>query len=185
MEIHSNERWKLGYFTKTWCLEMSDLQYRKKLVSNLIDYKMRPLDKYFLMIPDEKLNFKPTEDAMTVAELGIHIYQCVLVNASVIEKGDFTKEDLNELGLDQKKISSTKEIVEYGEKIKAYMRKVLEKITEEDLETEVTYTCWGGFKANVGFALEVIIEETVHHRGQLCVYLRMLGLTPSSIYDYS
>ncbi|MHA2363214.1 MAG: DinB family protein [Candidatus Hodarchaeales archaeon] len=146
---------------------------------------MRPLDKALTMIPNEKLNFKPTDDSMTISDLGSHIYRGTLALTGGALTGEFTNDDFRIIPFDQEKVSSTKEIVEFGQKVKEYIRNSLEKLTEEDLDKEVTFTCWGGFKVTANHALETIIEETIHHRGQLCVYLRMMGIKPPQIYDYS
>ena len=56
---------------------------------------------------------------------------------------------------------------------------------EEDMDRKVSYNCWGGAKIGGLEFLATILEETIHHRGQLCLYLRMMGIKPPFIYDFS
>jgi hypothetical protein len=44
-----------------------------------IKMAMKTLDKAILLIPDDKLDYKPTEETMTAADLAIHIYTVSLV----------------------------------------------------------------------------------------------------------
>jgi uncharacterized damage-inducible protein DinB len=54
------------------------------------------------------------------------------------------------------------------------------------MNQEIVYNCWGGGTKIGGFeSLATILEETIHHRGQLCLYLRMMGIKPPFIYDFS
>ena len=164
---------------------MSEFRYITQSLVHVIENQLKPFDKALLLVPDDKLNFKPAEDTMTIADLGVHVYQCLLVNAGAIQKGDFTKADYEIIPFDTDNIKSTTEIVEYGKKVKEYFLKVLEELTEEDLHKEITYSCWGGFKTKGHIALNIVTQEVHHHRGQLCVYLRILGIQPPHIYDYT
>lgn len=58
-------------------------------------------------------------------------------------------------------------------------------MTEEKMEKQVSYNCWGGLKIGGYESLATILEESIHHRGQLCLYLRMMGIKPPFIYDFS
>ncbi len=146
---------------------------------------MKILDKAIKLVPDDKLQWKPFDDAMTAAELGIHIYMCSLVYTAGTLKGEFSESDYSIIPFNPENIKSASEIVEYGEKVKNYMRETLPKLTEDDMEKEITYKCWGGVKIPGFASMATILEEVIHHRGQLCLYLRMLGIKPPFIYDFS
>ena len=150
-----------------------------------LNMAMKTLDKAILLIPDDKLNFKPCDDAMTAADLGIHVYQGSLVLTAGTLKGEFNNEDYGMIPFDSKEVKSSKEIVEYGEKVKSFIRDSVDKLVEEDMEKQISYNCWGGVKIGGFESLATILEETIHHRGQLCLYLRMMGIKPPFIYDFS
>ncbi|MFX1515528.1 MAG: DinB family protein [Promethearchaeota archaeon] len=164
---------------------MSQLKYITQSLVHVIENHLKPFDKALLLVPDDKLHFKPAENTMTISELGIHVYQCILVNAGAIKQGDFTKDDYDIIPFDTENIISATEIVEYGKKVKEHFLNVIDELTEEDLDKEITYSCWGGFKAKGNIALNIVSQEVCHHRGQLCVYLRILRIQPPHIYDYS
>lgn len=164
---------------------MSKLENVKGQLNYALNMAMKPLDKAILLIPDNKLNFKPFDDAMTAAELGIHIYMCALVYTAGTIHGKFDTEDYEIIPFDSKAITSAQEIVEYGENVKQYIRESIEKMTEADMEKQVTYNCWGGAKIGGFESLATILEEIIHHRGQLCLYLRMMGIKPPFIYNFS
>jgi len=146
---------------------------------------MKVLDKAIILIPDDKLNWKLFEDAMTAADLGIHIYACSLVYTAGTLKGEFSDADYAIIPFDSKNVKSATEIVEYGEKVKNYIKETLPKLTEADMDKKVTYNCWGSVKIGGFESLSTIFEEVIHHRGQLCIHLRMLGIKPPFIYDFS
>lgn len=164
---------------------MSEVKILKRRILDVLDNRIKPFEKGLLLVPDEKLGFKPAFDALSIKELALHVYQCILVVAGAVKKGDFTEEDYNLIPIDISEISSAKELVEYGKRVKAYTKEVIINLTEEDLNKRVKFSCWGGITEKIGLAVETIPEELFHHRGQLCTYLRMMEIQPPSIYDYT
>ncbi|MFX0015286.1 MAG: DinB family protein [Promethearchaeota archaeon] len=162
---------------------MSKLESAKQQLDYTLNHAMKTLDKAILLIPDDKLNWKPAEDAKSAGELGIHVYMGTLAHFAGALKGEFSDEDFSMIPFDSEKVKSASEIVEYGEKVKSYVRENLPALTDADMEKIVTYHCWDGFKFGSYESLVCNLEETIHHRGQLCTYLRMLGIKPPFIYD--
>ncbi|MFX0113502.1 MAG: DinB family protein [Candidatus Hodarchaeota archaeon] len=162
---------------------MSKLATVQQQMDYTLNHAMKTLDKAIALIPDDKLTWKPVEDAMSAAELGIHVYMCALTYTAGTLKGEFTNADYAIIPFDPKTVKSAAEIVEYGGKVKTYIEETLAKLTEADMDKEIIYSCWGGVKIGGFASLATILEETVHHRGQLCLYLRMLGIKPPFIYD--
>ncbi|MHA1967615.1 MAG: DinB family protein [Candidatus Hodarchaeales archaeon] len=164
---------------------MQKLENAKGQLNYTINMAMKTLDKAILLIPDDKLKYKPSDDVMEAAELGIHIYMCSLVYTAGTLNGKFDNEDYSIIPFDPKTITSAREIVEYGKKVKQYIWDSLDKMSEDDMNRKVSYNCWGGAKIGGFESLATILEETIHHRGQLCLYLRMMGIKPPFIYDFS
>jgi len=154
-------------------------------MTDLLEKRMKILDKALLMVPDDKLAFKPADDTMTAAELGIHVYESALVVAGAVEKGDFTRDDLQMIPFDKSSVQTAQDIVDYGNKVKEHVKKVMEGLTEETMSREISFSIWGDFTAKAGPAMLTTSEEVIHHRGQLCTYLRIMGIKPPFIYDYS
>lgn len=147
---------------------------------------MKTLDKEILLVPDDKLDYKPIEDTMTAAELAYHIYSVCLAYTVGTVKGEFKDEDYAIIPFKLENIKTAADIVEYGKKVKAYITDAIEtKISETDMDKKITYTSWGGLQFDGFESLSTILEEVIHHRGQLCLYLRMMGIRPHFIYDFS
>ncbi|MFX0063463.1 MAG: DinB family protein [Candidatus Hermodarchaeota archaeon] len=163
---------------------MSQLENIKQQLNYALNFAMKTLDKAILRIPDDKLDFKPIDTLMSIGELASHIYMCALVYTAGTLKGDFTDNDYSIIPFDYKNVKSAAEIIEYGKKVKAYIQETLEKFTEADMQKEV-YNPWGGVKIPGFASMSTILEEVIHHRGQICVYLRLLGIEPPFIYDFS
>lgn len=179
-----------GYYTKfkgtlSELMKMSKLGNIKGQLNYALNMAMKPLDKAILLIPDDKLDWKPFDDAMSASDLAIHIYSCALVYTAGTMKGTFSETDYGIIPFESKGVKSASEIVEYGEKVKNYIRETLTKLTETDMDKKVKYNCWGGVEIGGFESLSTILEEVIHHRGQLCLYLRMLGIKPPFIYDFS
>ncbi|MFX0173727.1 MAG: DinB family protein [Candidatus Hodarchaeota archaeon] len=164
---------------------MFRLESIQQQLNYALNFAMKPLDKAILLIPDDKLDWKPVEDTMTTADLVIHIYMCSLVYMAGTMKGEFSNDDYSIIPFDSKNVNSASEIVDYGEKVKNYIKENISKLTESDMEKRITYSCWGGVKIGGFESLATILEEVIHHRGQLCLYLRMNGIKPPFIYDFS
>ncbi|MHA2226559.1 MAG: DinB family protein [Candidatus Hodarchaeales archaeon] len=164
---------------------MSKLENVKGSMNYTLNMAMTTLDKAIKLIPDDKLSWKPVDDAMTALDLATHIYMCSLVYTAGTEKGEFSNSDYGIIPFDPKVVKSASEIIEYGEKVKNYIRETLPKLTEEDMNKKVKYNCWGGVQMGGFESLSTILEEVIHHRGQLCLYLRMLRIKPPFIYDFN
>lgn len=162
---------------------MSKLESAKQQIDYALNHAMKTLDKAILLIPDDKLDWKPIDDAKSAGELGIHVYMGTLAHFAGALQGEFSDDDFSIIPFDPEKVKSASEIVEYGEKVKSYIKDNFPKLTEEDMEKIVTYHCWDGFKYGTFESIVCILEETIHHRGQLCSYLRTLEIKPPFIYD--
>lgn len=165
---------------------MSKLEIALHQLDYTLNHAMKTLDKAILLIPDDKLDWKPAEDAISAGELGIHVYMGTLAHFVGALWGSFSDEDFSIIPFDPKKdVKTASDIVKYGGKVKAYIKDKLHILTEDDMNKIVTFHCWGDFKFGSYESLVCNLEETIHHRGQLCAYLRMLGIKPPFIYDLS
>ncbi|MHA1226077.1 MAG: DinB family protein [Candidatus Hodarchaeales archaeon] len=165
---------------------MSKIEQVKNSTDYAINNALKTFEKALKMVPEDKLDFKPADSALSIKDLATHVYMVTFVYTAGTIKGEFTNDDYSIIPFDAEKIDSMQEILDYGEKVKAYVRDALkDKLKEEHLEREVIYKNWGGFKLSGFASMMTILEEIIHHRGQLCVYLRILGLKPPFIYDFS
>ncbi|MHA2367138.1 MAG: DinB family protein [Candidatus Hodarchaeales archaeon] len=151
----------------------------------------KTLDEAIALIPDDQLSFKPEAklEVMSISKLAHHAYNMALMYSRGTEKGTFTDEDFDYIPFDLGKVKSAQEILDYGNKVKEYIKTILPKLTSEDMEKLIKYNFpklgWGSWKIPGFAAMSTILEEFIHHRGQISVYLRILGIKPPFIYDVS
>lgn len=169
---------------------MSKLENITALMNYVLNHAMKTLDQSIALIPDNQLIFKPEAklEVMPLADLAYHIYNMAYMNMKGSLEGKFTdEEDFGDFLLDWRTFNSSEEILAYGNKVKAFMRENLPKLTEEDLERKITYSFpqlrWPTFEITGFNSLATIHEEVVHHRAQIALYLRIMGIKPPFIYD--
>jgi len=132
-------------------------------------------------IPADKLTWKPHEKSMTLGRLGMHIAELPnWIKSTVETEGfDFAKSAYKPLVPDTKE-----QILEQFERSLTTGVETLSKVTEDELR--VTWKATRG--EQVVFALPRSgmirnnLSHIIHHRGQLSVYLRLLGVPLPNLY---
>jgi uncharacterized damage-inducible protein DinB len=136
----------------------------------------------------EDIEYRPCGDqkSYSLGELVSHMYEMIFAYSKAVEKGSLENEDFQQIPSPEKN-PTLENIKGYMQNVKNHFTNVLKNLTSEQLEEQVKFTCWHGFKLSGMQALMTIQEEVVHHRGQLTLYLRLLGyeLPIGFIYDYS
>lgn len=120
--------------------------------------------------PNDKYDWKTCDSAMTLGGLLNHLYQAEagIVNAALT--GQFSRESAPPAQ------NSTDELVAAFDKSHEELVAKVAALTPEALDEEIMPF---GEKAGAmtrGALLNVMLEHEIHHRGQLYVYLRMLGV---------
>ena len=160
---------------------MSKLEIVRHKTEHLLDRALVVLDKAVMMIPDDQLLFQPTPENMTAKQLASHIYQTVYVLTRTTSLGEFRLSHLGGIPFDLDKVTTAAHIVEYGASVKRYVGEAVADFREEDLERVVN----AEWKMTGFDAMNTAFEESIHHRGQVQLYLRLMGLEPPYLYDYS
>lgn len=133
-------------------------------------------------IPDDKLDWRPTSEVRTVKELVAHIYECERVFARGAKKGSLEEADFAQEGERVKALNTVQDLINYGQEAHQEAMEIAADLTEEDMRK--TVKCfWGDMQPFILFSSAY--DEHWHHRGQLYVYLRLLGIEPPNLYDYS
>ena len=168
----------------------------KAMYDYTLEKVMKVLDKGAALIPDEHLQYKASEKTRSVSSLYVHIYQMAYMCTVGAVNGKFTHEDFNKIAIDPSSISDTKELLGYGEKIKPLVREYKDKIMPEMLDKTINFDFsnapkdhlahgWGNFSVPATACFYTVNEEAIHHRGQIFLILRILGIPPPFIYDTS
>ena len=169
---------------------MSRITTVRELCYNAINQWLLVVDKAILKIPANQLAFKPTNESRTAAELATHIYRAAYMLTRVVATGVFHERDFQHLPFDPNTAHTPEAIVNYGAHVKQYMRDTLPTITKADLDKTVWYRDFTSHGipdwSRTGWeSLTTLLEEILHHRGQLFTYLRLMGIHPPHLYDYT
>ena len=140
--------------------------------------------KMLSRVPDDKFSWKPHEKSMTIKQLATHIAELpgwvtITLNTSEL---DFSKEPYDPLD-----VNSTAEVLVYFDKTLAEGTARLAQATEDDLLPN--WTMRNGEEIysvrTKGEIIRMAFCQTVHHRAQLGVFLRLLDIPIPGSYGPS
>lgn len=132
------------------------------------------LEELLEPIYDEHIDFKPWDGAMTFGELALHVAGWNDVFVSMVKTEKFAPPDIPEC----KTMSDVRKAVkDFTEKTKA----TYESLTDADLETQnsSSHPKLQGPKKKY---LTAMYDHEIHHKGQLYVYTRMVGVKEVSFF---
>ncbi len=116
--------------------------------------------------PDDKLDFWPSPNMKTVAEQIEHLAHNL----------EYVIEPIARLYDHSAETSQSGEPVPRLKRAVARVNAVLAAVPEDDWQREASYP--DGFTMTILKAALVMLEHDAHHRGQLIVGLRILGIEP-------
>jgi uncharacterized damage-inducible protein DinB len=149
------------------------------------DAEMATTRRCLERVPENRLDYKPDPKSMSLGRLAGHVAEMpswgsVTVNSDALDfaKGEFTPMDM----------TSRAQILAAFDKIVADSRAALASATDERLmgpwslkNGETTLMTM----PRIGVIRTFVMNHTIHHRGQLSVYLRSVGALVPSIYGPS
>lgn len=148
---------------------MSDLL---RYIDNVRERTMRVA----AIVPPEKLEWTYAPGKFTIGDLLRHL--------AAIERWMFAE---NALRRPSRYPGHGRELADGHEAVLAYMREmhaqameIFGSLSEDDLESKTTTP--GGGEIRVGKWLRSMTEHEAHHRGQLYLYLGMLGVATPPLY---
>lgn len=140
--------------------------------------------KFLSIVPEDKFDWQPHEKSMTLLQLANHVAELpgwITLTLNTDEL-DFAKSEYNPV-----KVSNKKELLEYFEKGLAEAKERLAKSSEEELEQPWAMRT-GDTIHSSGSKYDftrIIYCQTVHHRAQLGVFLRLLDVPIPGSYGPS
>lgn len=131
--------------------------------------------------PEEKLDWRPAEGARSPREIVEHIYGAGAAHSAAVLKGELAKADYD-AAEDAPKQGPAAELIAWADAKFAALDRDARAATEEQLAAPVK-TFYGEFSGRqmLGFNY----DEHWHHRGQLTVYLRLLGVPVPFVYEFA
>jgi uncharacterized damage-inducible protein DinB len=130
-------------------------------------------------IPLDKGDYKPNEVSMSALGMAWHIVMAENRFIDAVLNGGF---DLSPYPMPESIKNSQDLIAMYTEGFESRVAK-LEKLSNEQLLKIVDFR--GAFQLPAVMYLGFILHHSVHHRGQLSMYLRPMGAKVPSIYGES
>lgn len=140
--------------------------------------------KMLQLIPTEQFEYKPHEKSMKMETLAVHIAEI----PAWVKMGLHTSElDFAKMDYKPTEVKNTSDLLSLFEKSLEEGKAALQNASEEDLLPSWTMRS-GEQIFNVMTKYEVIrhaIAQTIHHRAQLGVYLRLLNIPIPGSYGPS
>jgi uncharacterized damage-inducible protein DinB len=130
-------------------------------------------------IPLDQSGYRPDEISKTALDLAWHIASAEMRFMNAVEAGEF---DLSPMPRPDSIKNSADLLVWYDENFNSHFEK-LTKLSNEQLLKIVDFR--GIFHQPAVMYLNFVVKHSVHHRGQLSMYLRPMGAKVPSIYGES
>ncbi len=140
--------------------------------------------KMLALVPEDKYDWKPHEKSMTLQRLATHVAELPGWASMAIHTDEL---DFANNGYTPKVIKNNKELTAYFEALLEQAKTDLEKSNDEILTKKWVLrngeTIYNTFtKAET---IRVSLSQTIHHRAQLGVYLRLLNIPIPGSYGPS
>lgn len=146
------------------------------LIAN-IESESQVTRKVLAAVPDDQAHYRPEEKSKTAFELAWHIASVEVWFLESVAAGAFS--DPSSLGMP---VSKPSEVVAwYDAHLPAALAKARTRTGDQLAQIITFYT----FQLPAVLYLNFAMVHTVHHRGQLSVYLRPMGSKVPSIYGGS
>lgn len=151
------------------------------------DHEMATTRKLLERIPDSELGWKPHHKSFSMGELASHIAQIPGWAGAIVDKPSFDLADSGEDAKPKQAPSRAQAVAEFDRSVAEARAKISAK---SDAELMAMWSLKRGgtemFSAPALVALKsFILNHTIHHRGQLSVYLRLRDVPVPSIYGPS
>jgi uncharacterized damage-inducible protein DinB len=139
-------------------------------------------------LPEGKYDWKPHEKSMILGYLANMVATIPMWITKQINQAELDVAPApGESKMEQKRIDTSAELIEALDKSAAGARSALEKTTDEHLMTNWRLLARGNvvMEAPRYEMIQDTINHWAHHRGQMTVYLRLLGAKVPAIYGPS
>ncbi len=149
------------------------------------EIELKTTRRFLEAIPKEKLAWRPHEKSMSAGQLGLHIAQVPMgvLNMAMEDVGS-----VPDMSRPREEATSIADMTTALEKAAAYVRATLPTIDDARMMRPVKFLRGEQVVMDVprvGFLRSIMFNHLYHHRGQLGVYLRLLGVKVPSSYGPS
>lgn len=136
-------------------------------------------------VPTDQLGWKPHEKSMTLGRLASHVAELTQWMKIILEAREF---DFAVNQFNRRNVASNEELLAIFEGNIKEAVTLLEAATDEQLNEKWKLLRAGNALFDIPRKVairELIMNHTIHHRGQLSVYLRLLNIPVPGMYGQS
>lgn len=140
--------------------------------------------RFLVRLPEDKLTWRPHEKSMTAGQLALHLAQ---LSAGVLHLAMQEKATPPDFSTRQQP-ARLREVLDELEHSAAYVRRTLPTIDDDRMGGLFQVVQDGRTLLalpRAAFLRSIMLNHWYHHRGQLAVYLRLLGAAVPSSYGPS
>jgi uncharacterized damage-inducible protein DinB len=141
--------------------------------------------RFLERVPEDKLGWRPHEKSMTAGELSLHIAESP---EGVVQLCEPDEAEAPNFSGGRPQPISLREVLEALDRSAAYVGEKLPTINDARMQETFHFTQGGKplvAMPRVAFLRSILLNHWYHHRGQLGVYLRLLGASVPSSYGPS
>ncbi|AZN43795.1 DUF664 domain-containing protein [Paenibacillus albus] len=131
------------------------------------------LEEMLADVTTEQLSYKPWDSAMSLSGLVLHMTSAMGMFASTVKNGAYVP------GTKRQPVATIEELRAGVAEDTKQTEAILRTITAEELEREIEFF---GNKATGAKLLQNGKEHEIHHKGQLFIYLRIVGIEKLPFY---
>ncbi len=135
----------------------------------------RPAENLIQMVPEDKLDWKPAPNFMTLGQLICHLSDSVGDALKKTVHDEWPKMENPEESLKHEMPScSVAQSITRLEQDRTVLRQILSEISEVDFQDKIVTVPWGWNSKIEKMSLQ-FLEHFFHHKMQLFLYLKLLG----------
>ena len=159
----------------------------KDFLSAEIDREVERSRRALEQVPADKYDWKPHEKSMMFGYLVNMVATIPTWIAMQINQDELDVAPVGGSNMEQKRLNTSKELLEALQKAAAGARSAFEKTADEHLQTNWRLLARGQvvMEAPRYEMIQDTINHWAHHRGQMTVYLRLMGAKVPAIYGPS
>jgi uncharacterized damage-inducible protein DinB len=152
------------------------------------DQEMQNTRKTLERIPDEKWNWKPHEKSGTLGWLAGHVGTVPEWIAMTIKTQELDYAPVNGPAYEPPKIGNRQEVLAAFDKAAAEARAALAGVSDQDIMKNWKLLAGGQeifTLPRIACIRGMCLNHLIHHRGQLTVYFRLIGVPVPGLYGPS
>jgi uncharacterized damage-inducible protein DinB len=141
--------------------------------------------RFLERVPEDRLTWRPHEKSMTVGQLALHIAQ---VPEGVLRLSGPDEAPAPDFSAGRPQPETLREVLDTLDRSATYVRQTLPAIDNSRMQCMFTVVRDGRTLLSLprlAFLRSIMLNHWYHHRGQLGVYLRLLGTAVPSSYGPS